>query len=78
MGERARVACNAGLFRTDSDDILFTASPVQGRGFFQNIGATRRQGAEAGVNVRQGSFLALADADGLVQVQRGNRLPGIP
>lgn len=102
VGQGARVTWNAGLFRTDSDDdILFTASPVQGRGFFQNIGATRRQGVEAGVNVRQGSFLAFADyaytdatfrdpftlgaqdnpfadADGLVQVQRGNRLPGVP
>jgi outer membrane receptor protein involved in Fe transport len=61
-GEGARVSWNAGLFRTDSDDdILFTASPVQGRGFFQNIGATRRQGVEAGVSLRQGSLLAFAD-----------------
>ncbi len=101
-GEAARVSWNAGVFRTDSsDDILFTASTVQGRGFFQNIGSTRRQGVEAGVSLRQGSLLAFADyaytdatfrnpftlgsqnnpfadADGLVQVRRGNRLPGIP
>ena len=61
-GEGARVAWNAGLFRTDSDDdILFAASAVQGRGFFQNIGTTRRQGVEAGVSFRQGSLLAYAD-----------------
>jgi len=102
VADTARVAWNAGLFRTDSDDdILFTSSAVLGRGFFQNIGSTRRQGAEAGVSLRQGSLLAFvdyaytdatfrtpvtlgsqnnpfADADGLIQVQRGNRLPGIP
>jgi len=62
VGEAARVSWNAGLFRTDSDDdILFTASAVQGRGFFQNVGTTRRQGVEAGVSLRQGSLLAFAD-----------------
>lgn len=49
---------NAGLFRTDSDDaILFTTSEVQGRGYFQNVGTTRRQGVEAGLRYRQGSLL---------------------
>ncbi len=62
VGDAARVSWNAGLFRTDSDDdILFAASAVLGRGFFQNIGTTRRQGAEAGVSLRQGSLLAYAD-----------------
>ncbi len=62
LGEAARVSWNAGLFRTDSDDdILFAASAVQGRGFFQNVGTTRRQGVEAGVSVRQGSLLLYAD-----------------
>ena len=62
VGDTARVSWNAGLFRTDSDDdILFAASAVLGRGFFQNIGTTRRQGAEAGVSLRQGSLLAYAD-----------------
>ncbi len=62
VGEGARVAWNAGLFRTDSDDdILFAASAVLGRGFFQNIGTTRRQGGQAGVSLRQGSLLAYAD-----------------
>ena len=62
VAETARVSWNAGVFRTDSDDdILFTSSDVQGRGFFQNVGATRRQGVEAGVSLRQGSLLAFAD-----------------
>ena len=61
-GEGARVSWNAGLFRTDAaDDILFTSSAVQGRGFFQNVGSTRRQGVEAGVSLRQGGLLAYLD-----------------
>jgi len=102
IGGGARVSWNAGVFRTDSDDdILFTSSAVLGRGFFQNVGTTRRQGVEAGVNFRQGSLSAFvdyaytdatfrtpfslgsqsnpfADANGLIQVQPGNRLPAIP
>src|SRR5207245_8854878 len=39
---------NAGLFRTNiSDDIINVASVIQGRGFFQNVADTRRQGGEA-------------------------------
>jgi iron complex outermembrane recepter protein len=38
----------AGLFRTDStDDIINLASLIAGRGFFQNVPGTRRQGLEA-------------------------------
>jgi outer membrane receptor protein involved in Fe transport len=50
---------HAGLYRTDShDDILFAASPVTGRGFFRNIGTTRRQGADLSAEVTQGLWLA--------------------
>jgi len=57
-----RVSWNLGLFRTDADDnILFTTSVVQGRGYFQNVGSTRRQGVEAGVSLRQGGLLAYLD-----------------
>ena len=60
--ESARVSWNVGLFRTDADDdILFTSSAVQGRGYFQNVGGTRRQGVEAGVSLRQGGLLAYLD-----------------
>ncbi len=45
-----QVQWNAGVFRTDSsDDIFFLPSTIPGRDFFQNIGATRRQGVEAGL-----------------------------
>ncbi|MFI4934028.1 MAG: TonB-dependent receptor [Caulobacterales bacterium] len=40
-------------FRTDSaDDIQLVASPVLGRAFFRNIGATRRQGVDASLEVQ--------------------------
>ena len=42
-----------GLFRTDlTNDIINVASPIQGRGVFQNVAATRRQGLEAGAEYR--------------------------
>ena len=93
---------HAGLFRTDSsDDIFFVASAIPGRDYFQNVGSTRRQGAEAGVSYRAGRFDAwvdygyteatfqsaftldsplnpAADANGLIHVRPGNRLPGVP
>lgn len=38
---------SASLFRTDSDnDIVALASTIQGRGYFTNVAATRRQGAD--------------------------------
>jgi outer membrane receptor protein involved in Fe transport len=52
-----RVTWHAGLFRADvEDDILFVASPVIGRGYFQNIGDTRRQGAETSLDVQSQSW----------------------
>ena len=43
-----------GVFRTDNqDDILNVPDPVQqGFGYFQNVGATRRQGIEAEANFK--------------------------
>src|SRR5262249_57301628 len=41
-----------GLFRTDSEnDIIQVASALQGRGVFQNVPGTRRQGLEAALAV---------------------------
>jgi outer membrane receptor protein involved in Fe transport len=58
----AAVSWNAGAFRTTSDDdILFTGSTVTGRGFFQNVGQTRRQGIEAGLTVQRGPVSAFLD-----------------
>ena len=54
-----RVSYNVGLFRTDlDDDILFVNSPVQGRAYFTNVGQTRRQGVDVGVQVKTARWLA--------------------
>jgi outer membrane receptor protein involved in Fe transport len=100
--EGAQLDWHAGAFRTDSeDDIQFVASPTIGRDFFENVGTTRRQGVEAGVQLRterlrgfaeyaytdatfrtaltlDGGANPQADANGLLHVQPGDRLPGIP
>ncbi len=61
-GDDLKVNWNLGVYRTESsDDILFTSSAALGRGFFQNIGSTRRQGIEAGANLRRGPLLAYAN-----------------
>jgi outer membrane receptor protein involved in Fe transport len=53
---------HAGLFRTDTEDeIMFVASPIIGRAFFQNVGSTRRQGVEAGITVRGARWSAFVD-----------------
>jgi iron complex outermembrane receptor protein len=46
------------LFRTNtSDDIINVASVIQGRGFFQNVPGTRRQGLEASVQYQAPQWL---------------------
>jgi iron complex outermembrane receptor protein len=51
----------AGLFRTDvSDDIINLASVIQGRGSFQNVPGTRRQGVEASVQYKSARWFAYA------------------
>jgi iron complex outermembrane receptor protein len=51
-----------GLFRTDSQsDIIQVASVLQGRGVFQNVPGTRRQGLEAGVNYQTEQYLFYAN-----------------
>jgi iron complex outermembrane recepter protein len=53
IGLNGRLRWNLGLFRTAlEDDILLVQSDIQGRGFFQNAGDTRRQGVEAGLSWR--------------------------
>lgn len=93
---------SAGLFRTDTEnEISRVASAVFGRGFFENIGRTRRQGVEAQGEVAHGRWHGFAtyamtdatfqspltltspdnpaaDANGLIQVRPGDRLPGVP
>jgi iron complex outermembrane receptor protein len=53
------LAWKLGGFRTDSlDDIIQLASVIQGRGFFQNVPETRRQGVETGVQYQSSRWLA--------------------
>ena len=64
-GERAlnegRLAWKFGLFRTDTqDEIINVASSIQGRGVFQNIEGTRRQGIEASTQYTSAALLAYA------------------
>jgi iron complex outermembrane recepter protein len=65
-GERAlaggKLDWKLAAFRIDSsDDILNVASQIQGRGVFQNVAATRRQGFEAGANFQSAQWLIYAN-----------------
>ena len=57
-----RLDWKIGAYRTDvSDDIITTASNIQGRGVFQNVPATRRQGLEAGVQYAAPRWMVYAN-----------------
>ena len=61
LGE-ARIDWKVGAYRTDvSDDIISLASNIQGRAFFSNVPATRRQGIEAGATYRAARFMVYAN-----------------
>jgi iron complex outermembrane receptor protein len=71
-----------GAFRaTNADDILAIPSPeLQGFGYFQNVGRTRRQGIEAQVNLTSKTLqlyasYALVDARFLDALTLGSRSP---
>lgn len=71
-----------GVFRAEnSDDILAIPSPVlQGFGYFQNVGSTRRQGLEAEVSLKSTALqlyasYALVDARFLDALQVGSNSP---
>jgi iron complex outermembrane recepter protein len=50
LGNKRIVSWNVGAYLTDTqNDILSVPSTITGRGFFQNVGGTRREGVEAGV-----------------------------
>ena len=58
----ARGDWKLGLFHTDSqNDIIQVASVLQGRGVFQNVPLTRRQGLEAGAQYQTGQYLVYAN-----------------
>ena len=92
---------NASLFRTNVDDDIYGVATSVSTGYFQNIGGTRRQGAELGLKYEderlsmfldysyvdatfESAFLLnspqinFADANGNIQVEPGDALPGIP
>jgi iron complex outermembrane recepter protein len=92
---------NLSAFRTQLDDDIYGIATSISTGFFQNIGATRREGIEAGLNYQRVAWSAyfnysyvdatfespvllpspsnpFQDADGNIQVEPGNHLPGIP
>lgn len=52
---------NASLFRTDVDDDIYGVATSLSSGFFQNIGGTRREGGDIGVNYRTGRLNAYVD-----------------
>jgi outer membrane receptor protein involved in Fe transport len=71
-----------GAYRADNtDDILAIPSPVvQGFGYFQNVGSTRRQGIEAEVNLKSSTLqvyasYTLVDARFLDALQVGSNSP---
>lgn len=57
--EGANLSYNLALFRSTLDnDIAFINSVTQGRAFFANIGETRRQGIDAGLQLKTDRWLA--------------------
>jgi iron complex outermembrane recepter protein len=100
-GAGSEIEWNVSGFRTLLKDDIFGIATSVSQGFFQNIGDTRRQGFEAGLNYRgpawsgylnysfvEATFrspLVVAspsnpfqNANGDIQVEPGDRLPGIP
>jgi iron complex outermembrane receptor protein len=101
MGAGSEMSWNLSVFRTLLKDDIYGIATSVSQGFFQNIGDTRRQGVEAGLNYRAETWSAYAnysfvqatfrsplvvpspsnpyqDALGDIQVEPGDRLPGIP
>jgi iron complex outermembrane receptor protein len=57
-----RIDWKVGAYRTDvSDDIIHIASNIQGRAFFANVPATRRQGIEAGATWQSPRWMVYAN-----------------
>jgi outer membrane receptor protein involved in Fe transport len=55
----AKLDYNIGLFHTDlNNDIVFVNSVTQGRAFFTNVGETRRQGVDVGLQLKTNRWLA--------------------
>jgi outer membrane receptor protein involved in Fe transport len=53
VGEDGHVNYNIGLYRSNlDDDIIFVNSATLNRAFFTNVGQTRRQGVDAGIEYK--------------------------
>jgi iron complex outermembrane receptor protein len=95
------VSWNLSVFRTLLHDDIYGIATSVSQGFFQNIGDTRRQGVEGGIELKTSQWSGFAnysyvdatfrsgllvpspsnafqDADGNIQVEPGDHLPGIP
>jgi outer membrane receptor protein involved in Fe transport len=69
-----------GFRATNTDDIMAIPSQIQGFGYFQNVGSTRRQGLEAEAKLKSSAFelyasYALVDARFLDALQVGSNSP---
>jgi iron complex outermembrane recepter protein len=60
-GTGGEVSWNLSVFRTLLKDDIYGIATSVSQGFFQNIGDTRRQGVEAGLNYRSPSWSAYAN-----------------
>jgi len=58
--DAGRLSWNASVFRTNSEDDIYGISTSISTGFFQNIGSTRRQGFETGLNYQGPKLSAYA------------------
>jgi iron complex outermembrane recepter protein len=62
LGAGQNLQWTAGLFHAlNTNDIIAVASPIQGRGFFQNAGDTLRQGVEAGLRYTEKRLMFYAN-----------------
>lgn len=60
-GRGAVVTWSLGVFRAQLHDDIYAVATALGAGYFQNIGATRRQGVEAGVRYQSRAVTLFAN-----------------
>jgi iron complex outermembrane receptor protein len=70
-GDGGRLSYNVGLYRSDlDDDIVFVNSVTLNRAYFTNVGQTRRQGVDAGLQYktpRWSTYVAYSYTDATYQ-----------
>ena len=71
VGDSDRLSYNLGFYRSNlDDDIVFVNSVTLNRAFFTNVGQTRRQGVDAGIQYkapRWSAYLAYTYTDATYQ-----------